>query len=118
MQGFEEETLGRLGIARWTQEKLQRVPLGIDRPVEIRPRSFDLDVGFVNASGVIGGFEMRLRALLQFGGIVLHPAIDGCLFHRESPFPHHLFEVAVAQRVAQVPPHAQHNDLGFEMAPL
>ena len=72
MQGFEEETLGRLGIARWTQEKLQRVPLGIDRPVEVRPRSFDLDVGFVNAPGVIGGFEMRLRALLQFGGIVLH----------------------------------------------
>src|SRR6266487_207724 len=34
------------------------------------------------------------------------------------PFQHHLFEVAIAQRVAQVPPYAQQNDLGFEMTPL
>ncbi len=31
----------------------------------------------------------------------------------ESALSHHLFEIAVAQKIAQIPAHAQQNDLGF-----
>src|SRR5205085_10300538 len=31
---------------------LFRSPLGIDRPVQVRPCSFDLDVGFIDAPGI------------------------------------------------------------------
>jgi hypothetical protein len=36
----------------------------------------------------------------------------------QTPFPHHLFQVAVAERVSQVPTHAQQNDFGFKVAPF
>jgi len=40
---FQEEICGCFGIARRTQEKLERVPFRIDRSVEIGPRFFDFD---------------------------------------------------------------------------
>ena len=36
----------------------------------------------------------------------------------ETSFPHHFFEVAVAERVAQIPAQAQENNLGFEVPPF
>src|SRR5690242_8661474 len=65
---FSREVFGGPGITRGTQEQLERVPKGLDRPVKGRPRSFDLDGGFIDAPGVSGGFEVRLASLLQFWG--------------------------------------------------
>ncbi len=107
------EAFGGLGIARRAQEKLERGAFRIDRSVEVRPRSFDLDVGFINAPGVIGGFEVRSTSFLQFGSVALHPAVDRCVMDLQSAFPHHFLQIAVAERVAQVPPDTQENDLGF-----
>jgi DDE superfamily endonuclease len=58
------------------QEKLERVSVGIDSSVEVHPGFSDLDVRFIHSPGVIGGFEVRSRALFEFGGVVLHPAVD------------------------------------------
>jgi len=33
--------------------------------------------------------------------------------HLQSPFLHHFFPIAVTERVAQVPPDTQENDLSF-----
>jgi hypothetical protein len=35
----------------------------------------------------------------------------------QPSFEHHLLQVAVTQRIAQIPTHAQKNDLGFKMTP-
>src|SRR5450755_1050428 len=118
MQRLEEETFGRLSIARRAQEKLQRVSLGIDRPVEVHPAFADFDVGLVHLPGVVGGSQMRSASLLQFLGIALAPAVDRRMIHVQSPLPHHLFEVAIAERIPQVPAHAQQDDLGFKMTPF
>ena len=75
MQCLDEEALGRLGVACRAQEELERVPVRIDCPVEVRPCPFDLDVGFIYTPGVIRSFEVRPAALLQIGGIVLYPAV-------------------------------------------
>jgi hypothetical protein len=50
---------------------------------------------------------MRAATLLQLWGIALDPPIDGGVIDRESALPHHLFEVAIAELVSYVPPHAQ-----------
>ena len=36
----------------------------------------------------------------------------------QTPFPHHFLQIAVAERVSQVPAHAQQNDLRFKMTPF
>ncbi|GHO70424.1 hypothetical protein KSC_093160 [Ktedonobacter sp. SOSP1-52] len=44
--------------------------------------------------------QMRLTTLFQLRGIVLHPAIDGGVIDAESAFDHHLFQIAIAERVS------------------
>ena len=118
MQRFDKEAFGGFGIARGTQEKLERVPKGIDRPVQVRPCSFDLDGGFIDAPGICGGFEVWPAAFLQFRGVALHPAVDRGVVNLQPAFEHHFLQITVAERVAQVPPDTQQNDLGFEMTPF
>ena len=78
------EAFGGLGVPCRAQEKLERVAFGVDGSVEVRPRSFDFDVGFIDAPGVIGGFEVRPASFLQFGCIALHPAVDRGVVYMES----------------------------------
>ena len=65
MQRFYKEAFGGLSVACRAQEKLERVAFRVDGSVEVRPRSFDFDVGFIDTPGVIGGFEVRPASLLQ-----------------------------------------------------
>ena len=58
---------------------------------------------------------MRSTALFQFRSVTLNPTIDGRMIDRESPFPHHFFEVAIAECIAQIPAHTQQNEVGLEM---
>jgi hypothetical protein len=55
--------------------------------------------------------------LIQNRGIPQGPASDGGVIHTQAAFGHHLFQVAVAQRVPQIPPHAEHNYLVLKMSP-
>jgi hypothetical protein len=48
----------------------------------------------------------------------LDPAIDRGVIDVQTPFKHHLFQVAVAERIAQIPAHTQHNDVSFKVAPF
>jgi len=61
---------------------------------------------------------VRPAALLQCGSIVLNPAVNGGMVHLQTPFPHPLFPVAIAERIPQVPAYAQQNDLGFKVTPF
>src|SRR5260221_9727608 len=118
MQRFHQEAFGGLGISRRAQEKLERVPFGIDGSVQVHPDFLHLDVRLIHSPGVIGGFEMRSTALVEFRGIPLDPAVDGRMIDAESALSHHLFQVAVAQCIAQVPADAQENYLAFKGTPF
>src|SRR5215469_1970633 len=48
---------------------------------------------------------------------MLYPAPDGDMVHRNSALGHHLFQVAVAQRIPQVPPHVQNDDDIVKVSP-
>ena len=75
MQRFDKEVFGGLGIACRAQEQLERVPKGIDGSVEVHLGFVDLDGRFIHSPGVSGGSEVSSRALFEFGGVVLHPAV-------------------------------------------
>ena len=61
--------------------------------------------------------KLRSKPLIQNGRIVLHPAPNGDVVHRQAPFRHHFFQVAVGKRVPQIPPHAQNNNHVLEVSP-
>ena len=63
-------------------------------------RFFDLDIGLIHLPGVIGSFEVRAAALLQFWGVVLNPPINGAINNMQSSFPHHLFQATITEESA------------------
>ncbi len=81
----------------------RRVTFRVDGPVEVHPSFSDFDVGLVDFPGVGRGFEVRPAAFFQLWGILLDPTIDRGMIDRESALGHHLFQVAVAECIAQVP---------------
>ena len=60
----------------------------------------------------------RLGPALEFRRIVVHPAHDGGVGHRQAALLHHLHQVPEAELEAQIPPHAQDDHLVVEVPPL
>src|ERR1700730_10690960 len=72
MQRLAEKAFGRVGIAGWTQKKLERVPLRIHCHVKIRPDFLHFDGRLVHFPGVVAGFQMRPTAFFNLRGILLN----------------------------------------------
>src|SRR6266496_3033967 len=64
------------------------------------------------------GFKWGTISPLQFRRVVLHPPINGRVINIQPSFSHHLFQITIAQRRAQIPSDAQENDIRLEMAPF
>ena len=54
---------------------------------------------------------------IQNGRIPLHPAPNRDVIDRQTALHHHFFQIAVAERVPQIPAHAQNYDDVLEVAP-
>jgi hypothetical protein len=63
-------------VTVWKKQKVDGVPSGVHRPVEAFPTTLDLDAGFVDAVGLIGGFQVRAASLLELGSVALDPPED------------------------------------------
>ena len=61
---------------------------------------------------------MRAAPFLQFGGVALNQPIDRRMINCETTFPYHFFEVAITEGVAQIPAHAEEDDLGLIVTPF
>jgi hypothetical protein len=55
-------------------------------------------------------------ALLQFRRVMLHPPQNRRLRQAQAPFAHHGDQVSITELKAQVPAHAQDNDLPIEVS--
>jgi hypothetical protein len=53
--------------------------------------------------------------LVQDGSVSEHPPSDGRMIDRQPTLPHHFFQIAVAERITQVPADAQYYDVVPEM---
>lgn len=60
--------------------------------------------------------QLAAKPLIQNGRIVLQPAPNGHVIYRQPAFRHHFFQVAVAKRVPQIPPHAQNDNHVLEVS--
>jgi hypothetical protein len=49
---------------------------------------------------------------------MVHPTHDGSVGHRQAALSHHLHQIPKAELEAQVPPHAQDDDLTLKVATL
>ena len=115
---FQQELFRCFCISCWAEEEIERVPLRIKGSIEVHPLLFHLDVRLVHKPRVVRGFEVGPTALLQFWCIALDPAIDRRMINVQAPFEQHLFQIAVAQSISEVPADAQQNDVGLEMTPF
>jgi hypothetical protein len=61
---------------------------------------------------------MRSASLLQFGCVVLHPAIDRGMIDMQSPLEHHFLQVSIAERISEVPANTEQNTLWLEVTPF
>ena len=117
-EGFLEEALGSLGIARCAQQKVDGLARGIDGPIEIILLLLDLDMRLIDAVRVIGRGEMRPIALVEFGRIALDPTKHGGVSDGDASFPQQCFDITITQSIAQILPHATHDDLTRKVTPF
>jgi hypothetical protein len=57
-------------------------------------------------------------SLVQLGCVALHPAPDGGVVSRQTPFDEQLLDVPIRKREPQIPTDRANNDLGFEVPPF
>ena len=73
-------------------------------------------VSLVNAPGATDRTGKSVPALLEFRNMPDHPSHDRRVRKDHAALGHHRNQISVAQAIGDVPPHAQNNDLGIELA--
>jgi hypothetical protein len=63
-----------------------------------------------------GLFQVCHRRSLSTGRVPQYPASDGRVINRQATLGHHVLEIAIAERVPQIPAQAQDDDLVVEMS--
>jgi len=61
--------------------------------------------------------HLAANPLIQNRRIALNPAPDGDMVNGEVPLGHDLLQIAVGERVSQIPPNAKQDDHVLEMSP-
>jgi hypothetical protein len=84
----------------------------------IIPLLLDLDVRFIHAIRIVGCTQRGPTAFIQFRGVALHPAKHGRMIDGDASFAQELFDITVAEGIAEVPPHRAQDDLGFKVTPF
>jgi hypothetical protein len=103
----------RVGLSMIVQRGTRR----IDSALEVMPRLVDLDVRLIHAGRIVGRTPRRSTAFVQLWRIALDPSEYRGVVDPPTAFPQKRFHVAVAQRVAQIPPHGAEDGVGVKMAP-
>ncbi len=75
----------------------------IDGSVQIAPFAADLDIGLINPDRAAMGSTKLPQPFLDDRCISQYPAVDRAMIDLEAPLAKHLFQVTIAERVAQVP---------------
>ena len=79
----------------------------IDGAIKVRPIASDLHVCFVDPPGPIRTPQLTTNPMIQNGRVPPNPAPDRDVVDGETTLGHHLFQIPVAKRISQIPPHAE-----------
>ena len=85
------------------------LPVLVDRPVEVRPPTVDLDVGLVDEPAVTPEVSSRTCRFDELRCEPLDPPLDRDVIDRDTTLSEQLLDVTVGQAVPQVPPN-RHRD--------
>jgi len=112
-----QEVLGCHQVPVGRQHKIDRVPDRIDGAIQVHPVSRYANIGLVDSPGSIRMTPLPPRPLVQDRRITLYPTPNRDVINRKTALHHHFFQVAIAQRVAQIPADAQNDDHVLEVPP-
>ena len=103
LEHLTEEPLGRIEIPVGGEQEVDRLPMLVDGPVEVAPLAADPDVSLVDPDRSAVWPTELAQPLLDQRCVSQNPTVQGGVVHLQTSFQEHLLDVAVAQRVAQVP---------------
>ncbi len=110
LERLAQEAFGGSQIASLAEPEFDRVAIAVDGAVEVHPSAADPDICLVHVPFPADRALASIELLQQQRGVVNRPAMDGGMVHRHASFGHHLFQIAQAQAIGQIPPHAQQDD--------
>ena len=113
-----EEPLGRWLVSLLREEKVNRLAALIYGPIEIIPLALDLDVRLVHPPAAPHRVFAAMEGLFKPWGILQDPAVDRRMVDRYSALLPQFFQLAIAQGIGQVPPHAGQDDVLHDMSSL
>lgn len=103
LEHLTKEPLGGIKIAVGGEQEVDGLVVLVDGPVQVTPPAADADVGLVDAHRAVVWLAELTQAPLDGRRVGEHPAVDRGVIHLHASLQEHLLDVAVAQRVAQVP---------------
>ena len=104
-----QEAFGCGGIAFRSEQKVDRLPGGIQRSIHILILAFYVDIGLVDPIALVRRLQMRSAAFVQLRCIGLHPAPNAAGIHLDTTFGQQLGDVLLGERIPEVPAHAQND---------
>src|SRR3954451_12386555 len=117
-QRLAEEALGRVEITLRGEQEVDRVFVLVDGPVQVPPLAADLDVRFIDANRPAVWLAEGAQSLLDQGRVGQHPPVQGRVVDLQAALQEQLLDVAIAERIAQVPRDGLHDQCRLEVAAL
>jgi hypothetical protein len=100
------------------KQESNRIAFRIDCSVQIGPSTSHAHIGFIHTPRPVWVAKMAPYALVQKRRIVQDSTSNGGVIHAESPFGNQFFQLAVTERVPQIPTNTQQDHLLLKMSSL
>jgi hypothetical protein len=100
-----------LGIAPLGEVRIDHLPILIDRPVDVGPRSVQANVRFIDPPSVAERSSIRTGSFPKQREKALHPPIDGAAIHDETAFGEPLDHIRITEAIADVPADGQRDHI-------
>jgi hypothetical protein len=109
--------MGGRGISPRGDEHVDDLPKLVNRAVHVAPLPRHLHIRLIHLPAVADGVPAGPSGLSQQRREAQHPPVDGDVVDLDPALGEQLFDVAVGQAEAQVPPNRQHNYIRREAEP-
>src|SRR2546425_571175 len=113
-----QEAFRSLLVTLFCQQEIYRLACLIHGTIEVIPLTFDLDVGLVHAPADPHRALAAMKRFFQLGTVFHDPALDGRVVDRHATLLHAFFARPIAQRVGDVPPYTDQENVLGDMGPL
>lgn len=106
LNSLGEEPLRSINISVLTQQEINSVRLLINCPIKILPLTPNADVCFIHSPRRADRASKATPFLFELSDVVLYPSQDCSMGEFDPTSSHHVAQVAIAELVGDIPPHA------------